>query len=413
MSIDVFLSHNSKDKPAIRELKTELQRVGLSTWLDEDDLVAGQPWLDAIEVAIKSAKSIVVAIGSSGLGPWETPEMRSALIEMVRRNVPVIPLLLPGAPTQVELPLFLQTLTWIDCRTGFLPNSVERIKASVDGRPHPNNSAMKTVSLSKSDDSGPVGMRRFIQFANNFQSTIGLSAKLGLALPILPILIGLEPPWDGQNKIQEKCTIGLLTLVVQIIALTSVYVLLQKKSPAELRTSFKWSLAIAIAGFVGYLVTFVLLTELQPDTSNRLISGFLPSKYFESVLEENNGDMHQSKLDFGYDPLRIYKPWTVWSSMLLVLGCWLAFFGTFVFYLGSFVQTTAQEPSITDDRALVVLNLVVGVRNKLQQHGVETVGDVCALNQRQLRLYLDDSEEAYNCVIESLSLYGIALRSNT
>ncbi|MEI7462674.1 MAG: toll/interleukin-1 receptor domain-containing protein, partial [Pirellula sp.] len=80
MSIDVFLSHNSKDKPAIRELKTELQRVGLSTWLDEDDLVAGQPWLDAIEVAIKSAKSIVVAIGSSGLGPWETPEMRSALI---------------------------------------------------------------------------------------------------------------------------------------------------------------------------------------------------------------------------------------------------------------------------------------------------------------------------------------------
>jgi hypothetical protein len=69
MSIDVLLSHNSKDKPAIRELKSELQRVVLSTWLDEDDLVAGPTRLDATNVAIKSEKSFVVVIGGSGLWP--------------------------------------------------------------------------------------------------------------------------------------------------------------------------------------------------------------------------------------------------------------------------------------------------------------------------------------------------------
>jgi hypothetical protein len=38
MEFDVFLSHNGKDKPAVRELKRRLSARGLAVWLDEDDV---------------------------------------------------------------------------------------------------------------------------------------------------------------------------------------------------------------------------------------------------------------------------------------------------------------------------------------------------------------------------------------
>lgn len=158
---DIFLAHNSKDKPRVRELKAELQRAGLVTWIDEDNLVPGQPWVDGIEQGLTKSKVIAVVIGGSGLGPWEVPEMRAALIQMVRRNAGVIPVLLPGAPQQVELPLFLQTLTWIDCRDGFA-TSIDRFRQAIDhapllNTPQPEPSKKPKTSTTKPDFSARQG----------------------------------------------------------------------------------------------------------------------------------------------------------------------------------------------------------------------------------------------------------------
>ncbi|HSS48239.1 MAG TPA: toll/interleukin-1 receptor domain-containing protein [Thermoanaerobaculia bacterium] len=38
-SFDVFLSHSSKDKPAVRKLAETLRARGLKVWLDEWELV--------------------------------------------------------------------------------------------------------------------------------------------------------------------------------------------------------------------------------------------------------------------------------------------------------------------------------------------------------------------------------------
>ncbi len=51
-SLDIFLSHDSRDKPAVRELKQRMAEQGLAVWLDEDDFTAGSPWLDEIETAL-------------------------------------------------------------------------------------------------------------------------------------------------------------------------------------------------------------------------------------------------------------------------------------------------------------------------------------------------------------------------
>ncbi len=46
---NVFLSHNSKDKPAVRRLANALEARGIRAWLDERELVPGRPWQEALE----------------------------------------------------------------------------------------------------------------------------------------------------------------------------------------------------------------------------------------------------------------------------------------------------------------------------------------------------------------------------
>ena len=115
---DVFLSHNSKDKPAVRRLAEELEARGLRVWLDEWELVPGRPWQEALETIIQTTRSAAVLVGADGFGPWETPEMRACLSQFVERKLPVIPVLLPDAPAKPALPLFLQQFTWVDLRSG-------------------------------------------------------------------------------------------------------------------------------------------------------------------------------------------------------------------------------------------------------------------------------------------------------
>ncbi len=108
---DVFLSHNSRDKPLVRDLADTLIVYDLRPWLDERELVPGWPWQEALEQIITTTKTAAVLYGPAGLGPWEEPEMRACLAEFVRRKLPVIPVLLPGAPEKPALPLFLQAFT--------------------------------------------------------------------------------------------------------------------------------------------------------------------------------------------------------------------------------------------------------------------------------------------------------------
>ena len=132
-SFDVFLSHNSQDKPIIRELAQALQSRNIKVWLDEEQLMPGRPWQEALESIIQTTQTAAVLIGKSGLGPWETPQMRACLTQFVERKLPVIPVLLPDASTVPELPLFLQSFTWVDLRGGLTVQALDRLEWGITG----------------------------------------------------------------------------------------------------------------------------------------------------------------------------------------------------------------------------------------------------------------------------------------
>jgi len=116
LDFDVFLCHNGKDKPIVKDIGKQLRKQGILPWLDEWELRPGLPWQLALERQIEHIKTVAVFVGKDGIGPWQNQELRAFLSEFVRRECPVIPVLLPDAPHEPVLPVFLRAMTWVDFR---------------------------------------------------------------------------------------------------------------------------------------------------------------------------------------------------------------------------------------------------------------------------------------------------------
>jgi hypothetical protein len=130
---DVFLCHNGKDKPEVKKIGEQLKKHGILPWLDEWELRPGIPWQPLLEQQIEKVKSAAVFIGKSGIGPWEDVELQAFLREFVKRGCPVIPVLLPDAPREPQLPLFLRGITWVDFRKQE-PDPMEQLIWGITGK---------------------------------------------------------------------------------------------------------------------------------------------------------------------------------------------------------------------------------------------------------------------------------------
>ncbi|WP_026072470.1 GUN4 domain-containing protein [Nodosilinea nodulosa] len=105
---DVFLAHSSKDKPLIRRIYRKLADLGLHPWLDEEEIVPGTKFQDEIQQAIGRIKTAAIFFGHGGLGRWQALELRSFISQCVKRDIPIIPVLLPGVEEIPEELIFLQ-----------------------------------------------------------------------------------------------------------------------------------------------------------------------------------------------------------------------------------------------------------------------------------------------------------------
>lgn len=93
---DVFICHASPDKAAYaRPLAASLSRQGVSSWLDEAVLQAGDSITDAISDGLRLANYVVVVVTPKLLDrTWPRKELNAAFAREVRlRQVVIIPVL--------------------------------------------------------------------------------------------------------------------------------------------------------------------------------------------------------------------------------------------------------------------------------------------------------------------------------
>jgi hypothetical protein len=91
---DIFLCHNSKDKPTVSDLSNVLRSLGLRTWFDENDLLMAGSMSSQIATAIDECRVVCVVLGNSGLGEWQQEEMKTSLFDALRKKRPFVLLLL-------------------------------------------------------------------------------------------------------------------------------------------------------------------------------------------------------------------------------------------------------------------------------------------------------------------------------
>ena len=129
---DVFLCHNSRDKPQVMAIGERLKQRGILPWLDTWDIRPGKRWQNELRRVIKSIKTAAVFIGPSGAGPWQELEVESLLGEFARREKPIIPVILEGRQGNPRLPAFLDSWHKVDMRTPS-PDPFEQLVWGITG----------------------------------------------------------------------------------------------------------------------------------------------------------------------------------------------------------------------------------------------------------------------------------------
>jgi small GTP-binding protein len=129
---DVFLCYNLTDKQAVMQVGEQLKERGILPWLDEWELRPGFLEQPSLEQQIKQIKSAAVFVGKNGRGPWQDMEQQAFIRQFVKRQCPVIPVILPDTEREPELPPFLEGMTWVDFRQ-LDPDPIDQLVWGITG----------------------------------------------------------------------------------------------------------------------------------------------------------------------------------------------------------------------------------------------------------------------------------------
>jgi hypothetical protein len=114
LPFDVFLSHNSKDKPRVRRLAERLKRAGLRVWFDAWVLHPGDDIYLAIEHGLEASRTLVLCMSPATFGSdWVSLERTTVLFrDPTNAGRRFVPLLLADC----EMPDTLRRYKYIDYR---------------------------------------------------------------------------------------------------------------------------------------------------------------------------------------------------------------------------------------------------------------------------------------------------------
>jgi predicted NACHT family NTPase len=143
---DVFLCYNSEDEDLIWDVYDRLKDQGLCPWIDKEDSVPGRVWYEDWKEVIEQIGAVAVFVGDSGLGPWQRREVGAFLKQSVRRELPVVPVLLSNAPSEPDLSLFLDDCNWVDFRQS-RPDPFGRLMFGITGEKPESKTLPKPTGL--------------------------------------------------------------------------------------------------------------------------------------------------------------------------------------------------------------------------------------------------------------------------
>ena len=184
---DVFLAHNSVDKPLVREIGARLRERGLNPWLDEEQIAPGELFQEAIQKVIPNIKSAAIIIGASGLGQWQIIELHTLTSQFVEQGIKVIPVLLPGVTGLPEKLLFLRQFNWVSFKDIKDDDAFYRFEWGITGK------KPQLTNFSQSSPASQSPSLSIPQSPQSFTETLPGNIKLEMVkIPAGSFLMGTE-----------------------------------------------------------------------------------------------------------------------------------------------------------------------------------------------------------------------------
>jgi hypothetical protein len=111
----IFLSHNHKDKPFVRQLAVELKNRGVRVWLDEAEIKVGDSLIKKIQEGLDEMEYVGVILSNNSVGSaWVEKELEIAMYQEINgRRVKILPILIDDC----KLPSFLLGKAYADFRS--------------------------------------------------------------------------------------------------------------------------------------------------------------------------------------------------------------------------------------------------------------------------------------------------------
>jgi len=130
--IQVFVCHSSGDKKTVRKLYRKLKADGFLPWLDEENLIPGQEWAEAISKAVRDSHVVVVCLSMKSITKegFVQKEIRFALDVADEKPQGTI-FLIPVRLEEVAVPERLSKWHWVDW---FRTDGYERLVKALDIR---------------------------------------------------------------------------------------------------------------------------------------------------------------------------------------------------------------------------------------------------------------------------------------
>jgi TIR domain/Domain of unknown function (DUF4062) len=126
----VFLSYAHADRRIVEAVAAHLRRLKVRTWVDQQELVAGDSLLTEIQRGLNHANALVFFASRASLGSgWARHELDYFAANRLRESAG--PLLIPVLLEDVELPGFLRDVLYIDLRNGDSRDAARKIAAAV------------------------------------------------------------------------------------------------------------------------------------------------------------------------------------------------------------------------------------------------------------------------------------------
>ncbi|MBL8296605.1 MAG: toll/interleukin-1 receptor domain-containing protein [Bryobacterales bacterium] len=107
-----FFSYSRDDAEFVLRITKDLRAAGINVWLDQLDIVPGQPWDRAVEEALEGCQRLLVGLSRSSVESSNVMDEVSYALDEKKTVIPVI-------LKECRIPFRLRRLQYVDFRAGY------------------------------------------------------------------------------------------------------------------------------------------------------------------------------------------------------------------------------------------------------------------------------------------------------